>query len=122
MRTGLVLVLLLVVGCTSAPAATPAPAPPTEAARAAPSPSPLAALLSPTPAAARPTCNLTSASATPLAFAATPGALPAPSVDRIGFPDNYQARFTLFYVEDQFANRQIRTVYANDKAASVKAG
>src|SRR5439155_1744652 len=69
----------------------------------------------------RPTCNLTPA-ATPLACHPTPGALPAPTLDRIGFPDNYLPKFAPFYVENQFANRQIRTVYANDKAASVKAG
>src|SRR5258708_37374827 len=45
--------------------------------------------------------------------------LPAPSVDRVGFPKDYQTTFTKVYTFDNFQNRQIRVVWANPIAASV---
>src|SRR5437667_6675628 len=45
--------------------------------------------------------------------------LPAPTVDRVGFPAGYQDTFKLFYVFDNYQNRQIRRVYGNSIAASV---
>jgi plastocyanin len=45
--------------------------------------------------------------------------LPAPTIDRVGFPANYQNTFTLVYRFDNFQNRQIRVVWANAIAASV---
>ena len=49
-------------------------------------------------------------------------ALPAPVVDRVGFPFGYRDTFKLFYVFDNYQNRQIRAVYANSIAASVTPG
>jgi plastocyanin len=48
--------------------------------------------------------------------------LPAPVVDRVGFPFGYRDTFKLFYVFDNFQNRQIRAVYGNAVAASVAPG
>ena len=48
--------------------------------------------------------------------------LPAPTVDRVGFPAGYRDTFTKLYTFDNFQNRQIRVVYGNDVAASVQAG
>src|SRR6266545_6493615 len=48
--------------------------------------------------------------------------LPAPVVDRVGFPFGYRDTFKLFYVFDNYQNRQIRAVYGNDIAASVSPG
>src|SRR5262249_47293889 len=45
--------------------------------------------------------------------------LPAPLVDRVGFPAGYRDTFKLFYTFDNFQNRQIRAVYGNNVAASV---
>jgi hypothetical protein len=46
-------------------------------------------------------------------------ALPAPTVDRVGFPTGYRDTYKLFYVFDNYQNRQIRAVYGNPIAASV---
>ena len=45
--------------------------------------------------------------------------LPGTSIDRIGFPTNYQDTFTKIYTFDNFQNRQIRVVWANDVATMV---
>jgi plastocyanin len=45
--------------------------------------------------------------------------LPAPTVDRVGFPTNYQNTFIKVYTFDNYQNRQIRVVWANPIAASV---
>jgi plastocyanin len=49
-------------------------------------------------------------------------ALPAPVVDRVGFPFGYRETFKRFYVFDNYQNRQIRAVYGNAIAASVLPG
>src|SRR5437899_5584779 len=46
-------------------------------------------------------------------------ALPAPTVDRVGFPTGYKDTFKLLYVFDNFQNRQIRKVYGNPTSTSV---
>jgi len=48
--------------------------------------------------------------------------LPAPLVDRVGFPTGYRDTFKLLYVFDNYQNRQIRAVYGNNIAASVQPG
>src|SRR5207247_7152616 len=48
--------------------------------------------------------------------------LPAPTVDNVRFPSGYQATYTLFYTFDNYQNRQIRKVYGNTVAATVKPG
>src|SRR5262244_3435762 len=48
--------------------------------------------------------------------------LPAPTVDRVGFPTGYRHTFKLWYVFDNYQNRQIRKVYGNDVASSVSPG
>jgi plastocyanin len=45
--------------------------------------------------------------------------LPAPTVDRVGFPTNYQSTFVKVYTFDNYQNRQIRVVWANPVSASV---
>lgn len=55
-----------------------------------------------------------------LGQAPTPPA--APTEDRIGFPTDYQNRLNVLYVFDRPDNKQVRTVYANDAASSVKFG
>jgi len=45
--------------------------------------------------------------------------LPAPTIDRIGFPTDYQNSFLKLYTFDNFQNRQIRVIWANPTAASV---
>src|SRR5215471_8032725 len=44
--------------------------------------------------------------------------LPAPIVDRVGFPTDYQKIFNKVYTFDNYQNRQIRVVWANPPAAS----
>lgn len=44
-----------------------------------------------------------------------------PTVDRVGFPENYQDTFTIFYEFDRPDNKSARAIYANDIAASVTA-
>lgn len=46
--------------------------------------------------------------------------LPAPTVDNVRFPAGYPAGYTLFYTFDNYQNRQIRKVFGNAIAASVK--
>jgi plastocyanin len=48
--------------------------------------------------------------------------LPAPTVDRVGFPTGYRNTFKLLYVFDNYQNRQIRAVWGNATAASVQPG
>src|SRR5215467_9463893 len=45
--------------------------------------------------------------------------LPAPTIDRVGFPTDYQTTFVKLYTFDNFQNRQIRVIWANPIAASV---
>jgi plastocyanin len=47
---------------------------------------------------------------------------PAPSVDRVGFPGDYQNTMQLMYVLDRPDNKTIRVVYANDLAMGVPSG
>jgi plastocyanin len=54
-----------------------------------------------------------------VAHTQTPAPLPAPNVDRIGFPTDYQTSFIKVYTFDNYQNRQIRVVYANPIAATV---
>jgi Cytochrome P460 len=46
--------------------------------------------------------------------------LPAPTVDNVRFPAGYRATYTLLYTFDNYQNRQIRAVYGNHIAATVK--
>src|SRR5215467_15875328 len=46
--------------------------------------------------------------------------LPAPIIDRVGFPADYQKTFLKLYTFDNYQNRQIRVVWANQTAASVR--
>src|SRR5204863_8588679 len=48
--------------------------------------------------------------------------LPAPTVDRVGFPAGYRDTFTKLYTFDNFQNRQIRVVWGNSIAAAVDPG
>src|SRR5215469_3931869 len=45
--------------------------------------------------------------------------LPAPTVDRVGFPTDYQNSFLKVYTFDNYQNRQIRVVWANSIATTV---
>src|ERR1051326_3604670 len=46
-------------------------------------------------------------------------ALPGTSMDRVGFPTNYQQTFKRMYALDNNQNRQIRVIWANDVAQTV---
>lgn len=46
-------------------------------------------------------------------------ALPAPTVDRVGFPEGYQ-NWRVFYVFDRWDNRQVRVIYGNREAWEVR--
>jgi plastocyanin len=47
---------------------------------------------------------------------------PAPLVDRVGFPDNYQTTFVPLFAFDRPDNRQIRVVYGNHLVTNTKKG
>src|SRR5438477_7646208 len=47
-------------------------------------------------------------------------ALPAPTVDRVGFPANYRTTFTKLLTVDRPDNGQIRVIWANQVAASTQ--
>ena len=47
---------------------------------------------------------------------------PAPLVDRVGFPDDYQTTFVPLYAFDRPDTRQVRVVYGNHVATSVPKG
>ena len=47
--------------------------------------------------------------------------LPGTSMDRVGFPTNYQQTFKRMYALDNNQNRQIRVIWANDVAQAVDA-
>jgi plastocyanin len=57
-----------------------------------------------------------------LLFVGHTQSLPAPTVDRVGFPAGYKDTFTPLYVFDNFQSRQIRAVWGNSIAASVQPG
>lgn len=52
----------------------------------------------------------------------TPTPRPAPAEDRVGFPEGYQSTYQTFFVMDRPDNKQVRVIYANEKAAAAKAG
>lgn len=54
-------------------------------------------------------------------FRAFPQTPPAPTEDRVGFPEDYSNKFHLWYVFDRQDTRQVRTIYANDAANTVTA-
>jgi plastocyanin len=45
---------------------------------------------------------------------------PGPEVDRVGFPENYQQEYALFYEFDRPDNKTARVIYANEQAATVQ--
>jgi plastocyanin len=47
---------------------------------------------------------------------------PAPLVDRVGFPEDYQTTYVLLFTFDRPDARQIRVVYGNPAAAAVREG
>src|SRR5881397_371936 len=47
---------------------------------------------------------------------------PAPTEDRVGYPEGYQESYTPFYTFDRPDNRQVRVVYGNDQAAAAEPG
>ncbi|HYY89161.1 MAG TPA: cytochrome P460 family protein [Chloroflexota bacterium] len=53
---------------------------------------------------------------------AAPSPRPAPAEDRVGFPEGYQSTYQTFFVLDRPDNKQVRVVYANDKAAAGRPG
>jgi plastocyanin len=53
---------------------------------------------------------------------ATPVPKPAPTEDRVGFPDGYDTAYRVLFVYDRPDNKQVRVIYGNEQAAAVKAG
>jgi plastocyanin len=47
---------------------------------------------------------------------------PGPEVDRVGFPQDYQDEYTIFYEFDRPDNQTARVIYANGQAAAVEPG
>src|SRR5438128_2985371 len=124
--------LLLMTSCA------PAGSPPVPAASATPGPAAanatqpcasggLAAspLQPPAPAASR-TAGATppapAVATTPAAASPTPTLRPAPTVDRVGFPEDYQTRFKFAYAYDRRDAKSVSYICFNDVAASVKQG
>src|SRR5258708_1303782 len=54
--------------------------------------------------------------------APTPTPRPAPADDRVGFPEGYQSAYQTFFVLDRPDNKQVRVIYANEKAAAARPG
>jgi plastocyanin len=52
----------------------------------------------------------------------TPTPRPAPAEDRVGFPEGYQSTYQTFFVMDRPDNKQVRVIYANDRAAAAHPG
>jgi plastocyanin len=63
-------------------------------------------------------CALTAASA----MVAGSQAQPSPVVDRVGFPENYQTTYVPLFTFDRPDARQVRVIYGNAAAASVREG
>jgi len=81
--------------------------------------------------AAAPTPPRTTAAATasapaptapPTAAAPPPTLRPAPTVDRVGFPDEYQTKFKFAYAYDRRDAKSVSYICFNDAAAAVKQG
>lgn len=49
-----------------------------------------------------------------------PPSAPAPTEDRVGFPEGYQTDYAVLYTFDRPDNKQVRVVYGNAAAASAK--
>jgi hypothetical protein len=64
----------------------------------------------------------TATAANPTPAPPTPTLAPAPSTDRVGFPEGYPNRFQLLFVFDRPDNQQVRVICGNDTAASVSPG
>jgi plastocyanin len=58
--------------------------------------------------------------ATPVPPTATPR--PAPTVDRVGFPENYEEDYKLLFVFDRPDNQQVRAICGNSVAADTAPG
>ena len=54
--------------------------------------------------------------------APSPTPRPAPAEDRVGFPEGYPSTYQTLFVLDRPDNKQVRIVYANDKATSARPG
>ncbi len=57
-----------------------------------------------------------------VALAQQPPPGPAPTEDRVGFPDGYQDSYKVMFVFDRPDNKQVRVLYGNDQAAAAKPG
>lgn len=119
---------ILVGACgTDAPTATPAPT-----ATATPVPLPACGAANPasviqTPVPVTPTLPPPTATRDPNAPTPTPRAptntpRPAPSVDRVGFPEGYQESYKQFFTFDRIDAKSISYICANAIAATVKPG
>jgi len=122
--------LLLITGC--APAASPGgagrSASPTLGAVAGSQPCAagglsLSTIEPPAPTTA-PVATAPAATTAPAVSTASPTATPrpAPSADRIGFPDGYQTAFKFLYVYDRADAKSVTYVCGNDAAASTRQG
>src|SRR5207247_6761205 len=71
-----------------------------------------------------PVATAPAATTAPAVSTASPTATPrpAPSADRIGFPDGYQTAFKFLYVYDRADAKSVTYVCGNDAAASTRQG
>jgi plastocyanin len=74
----------------------------------------------PTPARSATTAPAPTTAATPAA--PTPTLRPAPTTDRVGFPEDYQTKFKFAYAYDRRDAKSVSYICFNDVAASVKQG
>ncbi|MCC6175672.1 MAG: cytochrome P460 family protein [Chloroflexi bacterium] len=58
----------------------------------------------------------------PLATAQQPPPGPAPTEDRVGFPEGYRETYTVMFVLDRPDNKQVRVIYGNSAAVSGQYG
>src|SRR5437870_2529037 len=68
------------------------------------------------------TASAPAPTAPPTAAAPTPTLRPAPTVDRVGFPDEYQTKFKFAYAYDRRDAKSVSYICFNDVAAAVKQG
>ena len=55
-----------------------------------------------------------------MVLAGEPDNAPAPGVDRVGFPKDYQGKFQVLRAFNKESEQKVVTVFGNEPAASVK--
>ncbi|HEV8535949.1 MAG TPA: cytochrome P460 family protein [Candidatus Limnocylindria bacterium] len=116
--------LLLVAGCApSGPAASPAPPAANATQPCASGGLAMSPLQSAAPTPVRtPATTTAPPAASPAAASPTPTLRPAPTTDRVGFPEDYQTKFKFAYAFDRRDAKSVSYICFNDVAATVRQG